>query len=43
MFFDPMYLLFIAPALILGLWAQMRVKATYATAQKMGARIIDEE
>ncbi len=31
------YLLFIAPALILGLWAQMRVKATYAQAQRMAA------
>ena len=36
-FFDPMYFVFIAPALILGLWAQMRIKATYATAQKMAA------
>ena len=35
--FDPMYLVFIAPALILGIWAQMRVKATYARAQKMAA------
>ncbi len=32
-----MYLLFIAPALILGLWAQMRVKATYAQAQRIAA------
>ena len=31
------YLLFIAPALILGLWAQMRVKATYAQAQRLAA------
>ncbi len=31
------YLLFIAPALILGLWAQMRVKATYAQAQRIAA------
>ena len=31
------YLLFIAPALILGLWAQMRVKATYAYAQRLAA------
>ncbi len=29
------YLLFIAPAVILGLWAQMRVKATYAQARRM--------
>jgi uncharacterized protein len=37
MWWDPMYLLFIAPALLLGLWAQFRVKATYAVAQRMAA------
>jgi uncharacterized protein len=37
MIFDPMYFLFIAPAFILGLWAQWRVSSTYATAQKMAA------
>ncbi|MDZ7619163.1 MAG: zinc metallopeptidase [Patescibacteria group bacterium] len=31
------YLLFIAPALILGLWAQMRVSAAYAQAQRLAA------
>ena len=30
-------LLFIAPALLLGLWAQLRVKSTYATAQRLAA------
>ena len=35
--FDPMYFVFIAPALILGLWAQMRVRSTYAQAQKLAA------
>lgn len=35
MIFDPMYLLFIAPAFLLGLWAQMRVKSTYHAAQKV--------
>ena len=30
-------LLFILPAFLLGLWAQFRVKATYATAQRMAA------
>jgi uncharacterized protein len=35
MFFDPMYFLFIAPAFLLGLWAQMRIKITYAAAQQM--------
>jgi Zn-dependent membrane protease YugP len=34
---DPMYWLFIAPALILGLWAQMRIRWTYSAAQKMPA------
>jgi uncharacterized protein len=37
MFFDPMYFLFIAPAFLLGLWAQMRIKVTYAAAQQMPA------
>ena len=37
MFFDPIYFVAIAPALILGIWAQMRVKSTYARAQKMAA------
>lgn len=35
--FDPLYFLFIAPAFILGLWAQMRIKSTYATAQRLAA------
>ena len=37
MFFDPVYLLFVAPALLLALWAQMRVKSTYAAAAQMPA------
>jgi uncharacterized protein len=37
MFFDPMYFLFIAPAFILGLWAQTRIRMTYSTAQRMPA------
>ena len=37
MFFDPLYFLMIAPAFILGLWAQMRVKSTFAKAQRMAA------
>jgi uncharacterized protein len=36
-FFDPMYFLFIGPALLLAMWAQMRVKTAYATAQQMPA------
>jgi len=39
MFFDPMYFLMIAPALILMFWAQMRVKSTFAAAQKVRARL----
>lgn len=34
MFFDPIYFLFIAPAMLLAVWAQMRVKSTYAAAQQ---------
>lgn len=30
-----MYLVFIAPALILAFWAQLRIRSTYATAQQM--------
>jgi len=37
MFFDPMYFLFIAPALVLALVAQMWVKSAYASAQRMPA------
>jgi Zn-dependent membrane protease YugP len=34
MFFDPVYFLFIMPALLLALWAQMRVKSTYHAAMR---------
>jgi len=37
--FDPLYLLFLAPALLLAFWAQMRVKSTYAKAQEVPARL----
>jgi uncharacterized protein len=33
-FIDPTYLLFVGPAILLGLWAQFRVKSTYAAAQQ---------
>jgi Zn-dependent membrane protease YugP len=33
-FFDPMYLVFVAPALLLGFWAQMRVKSSYQRAMQ---------
>src|SRR3972149_8332334 len=35
-FFDPLYLLFAAPALILALFAQARVKGTYGKFSKAG-------
>jgi Zn-dependent membrane protease YugP len=35
MFFDPVYFLYIAPALLLMFWAQMRIKSTFAAAQKV--------
>jgi Zn-dependent membrane protease YugP len=37
MFFDPMYFLYIAPAVLLGLWAQLRIRVAYGQAQKMAA------
>jgi Zn-dependent membrane protease YugP len=37
LFFDPMYFLFLAPALLLAFWAQFRVKASYAEAQQIPA------
>ncbi len=37
MIFDPLYFLFVLPAFLLGLWAQLRIKTTYAAAQQMAA------
>jgi Zn-dependent membrane protease YugP len=37
MFFDPKYLLFVAPAILLALWAQMRVRSAYALAMQLPA------
>jgi Zn-dependent membrane protease YugP len=37
MYFDPVYLLYVAPAFLLMLWAQWRVKATYHAAQQQAA------
>lgn len=34
MFFDPMYFVYVAPALVLAMWAQWRVHSTYATASR---------
>jgi len=38
MFFDPMYLLFAAPGLLLSLWASMRVKSTFAHYSQVASR-----
>ncbi len=37
MFFDPKYFIIVSPALLLALWAQLRVQMTYAAAQRMAA------
>jgi Zn-dependent membrane protease YugP len=34
-YFDPMYLLFLAPAMLLGIWAQWRVRSAYAEASRI--------
>jgi Zn-dependent membrane protease YugP len=36
-FFDPYYLLFLSPALLLAFWAQYRVRSTYAEAERIAA------
>jgi uncharacterized protein len=36
-YFDPVYFLFIAPAVLLGMWAQLRIRTTYARAQQLAA------
>src|SRR4051812_32569117 len=35
LFFDPMYFLFVLPAVLLAAWAQWRVKAAYAEATEV--------
>jgi uncharacterized protein len=35
--FDPVYFMFVLPAFILGMWAQMRIQVTYSKAQRMPA------
>lgn len=37
MFFDPMYFVILAPALLLGMWAQFRVKSAYHQASQLRA------
>ena len=39
MFFDPLYFLFIAPALLLAAWAKMRVHSAYAEAQQIPSQL----
>ncbi len=39
MFFDPLYLILVAPALLLGLWANLRVRTTYSRASQMRASL----
>lgn len=36
-YFDPVYFLYLAPAFLLAMWAQMRVRSTYAEAQQVPA------
>lgn len=38
MMFDPMYFLFVGPAMLLAIWAQAKVKSAYAMGSKVGAR-----
>ena len=38
MFFDPMYFLYVGPAILLAVWAQYRVKSAYAQAGQYTAR-----
>jgi Zn-dependent membrane protease YugP len=39
MFFDPIYFLFLAPAILLGLWAQARTKSAFVQGSRVPARI----
>ncbi|MEX0703744.1 MAG: zinc metallopeptidase [Planctomycetales bacterium] len=38
-YFDPLYFVFIAPAILLAIWAQYRVKSTYHAAMRVDARL----
>lgn len=37
--FDPVFFIFVGPAFLLGLWAQFRVKSTFAKASKQAASL----
>jgi Zn-dependent membrane protease YugP len=39
MIFDPVYFLYLTPAILLALWAQMRVRATYAKGMQIDAHL----
>ncbi len=39
LWWDPMYFVFIAPALVLMLWAQARVRSAYARGMKIDAQL----
>lgn len=41
--FDPVYFLYLAPAFLLAMWAQMRVRSTYAEAQQVPASMSGAE
>ena len=43
MFIDPMYLIMVAPAVVLAIWAQSRVTSTYARASRSPARLSGAE
>jgi len=38
MFFDPMYFVYVGPAILLAIWAQVKVKSAYANANQLRAR-----
>lgn len=42
-YFDPFYLIFISPAIILAIWAQFRVRSTYAQARQIPAHLTGAE
>jgi Zn-dependent membrane protease YugP len=37
-YFDPMYFVFVGPAMLLAMWAQWRVHSTYARTSRIGSR-----
>src|SRR5437870_12511197 len=37
-YFDPLYFVFLAPGILLALWAQFRVKSVYARASQIPSR-----